>query len=453
MFNNTSYGVSADGKSVDFPGAFITKSFTLTNNRGQSVDIRKLIHGFTITEEIFSPVLAISIDIIDNVNLFEDYGLCGQEILELNIIKTDKSSSSERKINLRFVTKEYPSFSRDTESYDIQRYTMIGISEIGYHSTLTKISRSITGHTADNIKNIFVNDLSVSPDKFVITGEPSSNFSGVLPINTPIYNAKWLTKRTFDKGGSPFLIFQTINGKIQLSSVLSLVSDKTNPSYRTYVHRSEYREKPGTQAGFNEQALRILEISSDLKLDKIAQAKQGGFSSETQYIDIANKNITSRTFNHATEGNKEMSLGRGKTYSSEFGVIKNGQAVTLNDMSAARINYVYTNPSSYGFSSENSNSSLAESQHQAQSIMANLQNESHTIVVYGDLSLNAGRKINIDIPKAVSYYNQKEFRGKGGTKLNQKDSSVSGKYIVFSASHHFYEGVYTTELTIGRDSA
>ena len=453
MFNNISYGVAGNGKSVEFPGAFVVKSFMLTNNRGQQVDIQKLIKSFTITEEIFSPVLVLAVDIIDNVNLFEDYGLCGQEVLSVTISKIDKASSLEKLIKLRFVTKEYPSFSRDKEKYDVQYYTIIALSEIAYHSALTKISRSITGNTSENIKNIFVNDLLVSNDKFLITGEPSSNFSGVLPINTPIKNAEWLTKRTFDKTGSPFMLFQTVNGNVQLSSLLSLISDKTNPNYKTYVYRSQYHEKPGTNEGFNEQSDRILTITSNLKLDKVAQARKGAFASETRYVDIANKNITVRNFDHSKEGSKELSLGKGKTYSSDFGVFRNGSPMTLNNMPQASINYVYTNPSSYGFGSENSNSALAESQHKAKSIISNLQNESHDIIVYGDLYLNAGRKISINIPKAVSYYNQKAFRGNADTKLNKFDSTLSGKYIVFKATHRFEQGVYTTQLTIGRDSA
>jgi hypothetical protein len=385
--------------------------------------------------------------------MFEDYGLCGQEVLSLTVLKTNKGSKLEKKINLRFVTKEYPYFSRDQEKYDVQYYDIVALSEIAYHSSLTKISRSVTGHTADNIKKIFTEDLSVSPGNFLITGEPLTNFSGVLPIDTPIKNAEWLTGRTFDKLGSPFLLFQTINGKVQLSSMLSLISDNTNPVYKTFVYHNQYEEKPGTVESFNEQANRILMISSNLKLDKINQAKQGAFASETRYVDIANKNITVRTYNHSIEGNKELSLGKGQTYSTEFGVFKNGSAQTLNDMSMAKINYVYTNPSSFGFASDNSNSSLAESLHKSQSIISNLQNESHDIIVYGDLYLNAGRKININIPKAVSYYNQREFRGKSDKKLNQNDSAVSGKYIVFKASHRFDEGVYTTQLTIGRDSS
>ena len=453
MFNNISYGVAGNGKSVEFPGAFVVKSFTLTNNQGQTIDIQKLIRSFTITEEIFSPVLVLNVSIIDNVNLFEDYGLCGQEVLAITILKTDKGSKLQKKVTLRFVTKEYPSFSRDKEKYDVQYYDIVALSEIAYQSSLTKISRAVTGHTADNIKSIFTEDLSVSSDNFLITGEPSSNFSGVLPINTPIKNAEWLTNRTFDRFGSPFLLFQTINGKIQLSSVLSLVSDNTNPSYKTFVYHNQYDEKPGTIESFNEQSDRILTISSNLKLDKISQARQGAFASETRYIDIANKNITVRTYNHYTEGNKELSLGTGKGYSPNFGVFKNGAPMTLNDMPEARINYIHTNPSSYGFASDNSNSSLAESLHKSQSVISNLQNQSHDIIVYGDLYLNAGRKININIPKAVSYYNQKEFRGKDGKRLNQNDSTISGKYIVFKACHRFEEGIYTTQLTIGRDSA
>lgn len=453
MFNNISYGVGQDGKTAEFPGAFVVKSFTLTNNRNKSTDIQKLIKNFTITEEIFSPTLVLHLQIIDNINLFEDYGLCGQEILEFTILKRDLGSKIEKEISLRFVTKEYPSFSRDSEKYDIQYYDIIAISELTYYSSLTKISRSVTGHTADNIKNIFVEDLSISKDRFIITGEPSTNFTGVLPINTPIKNAQWLVNHTYDQHGSPFILFQTILNKVQLSSISSLISDSTNPIYKTFVYRRDYQETPGGASGFQELAHRILGISSNLKLDKINQARQGAFASETRYVDIANKNITTRSFNHSTESSKALSLGKGKNYSGDFGVVKNGAALTLNDMTSAKINYVYTNPSSYGFSSENSNFALSESQHKAQSVIGNLQNESHDIIVYGDFALNVGRKINIDIPKAINYYNQQKFREPGGSGANLNDSSFSGKYLVFKASHRFEEGLYTTQLTIGRDSA
>lgn len=452
MFNNISRGIGADGKTSEYPGSFVLKTFTITNNKGQTVDMQKFIKSFTISEELYSPVLVCSVEIMDNLNIFHDYGFCGQEVINLSVFKRDKGTKSDKYATLRFVVKEYPSFSRDTTQLDVQYYTIVAVSDIGYFSSLTKISRSVTGHTSDNIKNIFLSDLSVSSKNFVITGNPTTNFSGVLPINTPINNAQWLTKKTFDNEGSPFLLFQTLNGVIQLSSLKSLISDSTNPVYQKYTYHGEFNEKPGSTEAYKELNTRILRLESNLKLDRISQAKSGAFASETHYIDVANKNITSRAFNHSNEIDKSLSLGSGKSYSSDFGVQQNGSVISLNDMSNARINYVYVNPSSYGGGSANSHTSLQEAQHRANSIMANLENHSHTIVVYGDMNLSAGRKISIDLPKTISAHNAKKF----GVKMKQSqraDETLSGKYLIFRAAHRFEEGTYVTQLMIGRDSA
>ena len=84
---NTAKGV--DGNAAVVPSAYIVESMLMRNQYAQTKDITPLVQMFTITEELFSPVLVLNVSIRDTINFFEDFSLNGQETIHVKLTKTN----------------------------------------------------------------------------------------------------------------------------------------------------------------------------------------------------------------------------------------------------------------------------------------------------------------------------------------------------------------------------
>ena len=71
------------------PGNFEIITFALSNASDKNLDIRNLVDSFSITEELFSPVVTFTATLRDTENFFETFPLVGQERLIINIVKND----------------------------------------------------------------------------------------------------------------------------------------------------------------------------------------------------------------------------------------------------------------------------------------------------------------------------------------------------------------------------
>ena len=85
LTRNTPRGVEGDISKG--PSAFNLIRLDVSNSRGDVRDIRQLVESFTITEELFSPVITFAGTIRDTVNFFEDFAISGQEIIDIEIEK------------------------------------------------------------------------------------------------------------------------------------------------------------------------------------------------------------------------------------------------------------------------------------------------------------------------------------------------------------------------------
>jgi len=88
----------SDQSTINLPGAFEVKKMTLIASDGKTKDIRSLVESFTITTELFSPVITFSASLRDTEDLFsnKDFVICGQENIEVEIWPgTEKSKQGD----------------------------------------------------------------------------------------------------------------------------------------------------------------------------------------------------------------------------------------------------------------------------------------------------------------------------------------------------------------------
>ena len=438
-------GVNKDG-SLQTPSAFRINSIECINQYNTIYDIVPLVKRFTITEELFSPVLVLNMRIRDNANFFEDFKLNGQEKIKINVYR--EINGKEEELKLQFAVKEYPDYVKSASEPDVQEYSIIGISEFGYSSMLTKISRSIKGNPIDNIKKIFEDDLNT---KVKIKSACSSMFDGIITISSPLKAIEWLRSKSFDWKGSPFFAYSNITSdkEVHIASLSTLWS--SDASVGTFKYRRMVQNGFTNKDFYAENATRILDMKSNIKLDKLDQAIRGAFASKTTSTDIASKTITEEVFDIKNNEflKTQKRLNPNHDAFSDIQLVSFGKDIKtpLNQLSKASLTNVSTNSSAISDGNQNSSSTLSASAAKAKSFYSNFENVNHQIQLYGDFKLNVGKKINIEVTKSHTIKKPKKM-----AESDQLDTAMSGTYIIAVAAHTFAEGMYMTKLKIIKDT-
>ena len=448
---NTPKGISSTDNSATIPSAYLVKALSIKNSKGMTVDMQSLITSFTITEELFSPVIVFNARIRDNVNFFEDFAISGQEIINVQLQKTDTKNGSAREVNLNFTVKEYPNYEKTPNSISVQEYNLIAVSDYSYLSMLKRISRSVKGNVAENIQKIFEKDLNVT--KVLHMGKCTTAFDGVITIQSPLKAVEWLRQKAYDADGAPFFVYNTISsGFVLINSLTKMIK---SPLYSTYHYHQFLRNSPENPESYAEAMSKILSMRSNIKLDKLKQATEGGFANKTEVTDYAKKSFMSKIFNLSKDKNVSANkLSASSGYGEAMNFFTNGKTAKAENFTTspnASRTLLSTNSSANSSGKPGSAEIMSESLGRAKSYLANMQSMNHEIEVFGDFRLNPGRKIKIEIPKSTDISEYNSNINKANTE--ELDAALSGEYIVAVAVHSFKEGIYKSRLKIIKDSA
>ena len=452
VVRNTPKGAIDENNYQYVPGTFFIEQMLIENQNGVVVDLRPLVTSFTLTEELFSPVIMFNARIRDDINFFEDFAISGQEIIHLILYKpNDFNTAVLDPIDIKFLVKEYPNYVKTPQS-SVQEYDLVAISDFGYLSLLKRISRSVKGNVVDNIVKIFEKDLNIN--NTVVTQPCTSSFDGVLVIQSPLKAIEWLRQKAYDSDESPFFVFPRLGSpNIIITSLANLFRKKVYKEYNYRPHANG--AVPNTKQAFNESMTKIINIKSNIKLDKLKQANEGAFASKTIVTDYAKKSFFETIFNRdKDEKVKANKLLENSAFGKTLNFITNGitsESEQLTNISDASRTTISTNTNSNSSGNPNSSTLLSENLGRLKSYLSNMESLNHQIEVYGDFNLNPGRKIKINVPKSC---NLEEYKKKINDTLeddNDVDAALSGTYLVAVAVHTFLDGVYKTSAKIMKD--
>lgn len=432
--NNVSKNIDSQGRSIT-PSAYKIRKIELFNHRDEMYEIQNIVVKLVITESIYSDTLICKVSIKDETNLMQEFPLIGQE--KVRVLLRSRSKNDDKDIDLTFHITEYPLYGRG-KNERTQAFAFTGISEHAYLSRFKQISRAVSGNTSDIIADIFSSDLS--SDKFVNEKPPISVFKGIINTQHPLAAAEWLRKKTYDDDLSPYYLFETLHGEVHLKSHSELVSQEP---YFDYVDARNFNYDPNTQDDYLQRKHRILNITSDLKMGKIFDAGSGAYASKNFYLDIANKTFTFDEFSYNIE---ENSLEKKGPFSTEF-LIDNEP---ISKKYAAHHEYVSTNAFAFGNTRYNYNELKKNTMGRTKAYRENMESMTHDLQLFGDFDLNAGKVIEVEIPKPVDPEVQREMLK--NTKYGEMDDHISGNYLITSAIHTFEKGEYFTSVKVKRDS-
>lgn len=437
-----SYGDSKGNSTKD--SSFELLSVNITNNKGVTKDIKSMV-GFTkIHEGLLAPTLVLEMGIRDEVNFFEEFGISGNEYVDLEMNVT--ALGVTQVINLRFFIVTYEDFVKGKDQ-QVQVYTFTALSEFAYIAPLKTISRHVSGTATSIIERIFRDDMNWP--KIHITGNCQSAYDGIITIQNPLSAAEQILERAFDDNNTPFLCFQKLSGMVELTSLSYLTDQKI---YKEFIHKTELESNANTPEEFFERSTQMQDLKSKMSLAPTYQATDGIFASENRYIDIATKTYRNHIFDASKHLKAEHTTSKKLVFQDSATLVdkrRSETAASLNRIPGAKINVNVVNRYSYG-GFENLAELVEKNKHLSNAYLSSYDICTHSFTAMGDPLLNPGRLCKLLFPKATDPGVYKEFSDKSITETY--DNVLSGNYMLFSTIHNFTEGKYTTELTFKTDS-
>ena len=424
------------------PSAYRIVDVGITNAYGKEFDIKNLVTKITITESIYMFSLLAEIEVRDTVNLFEEIRISGQEKIVVTIQKRDKKSNENVKVKLPFYVSEIPTYGKVNDH--VQGYVLKCVSEHAMVNNLVSISRTLTGSIVKAIQSIVLNDLRY--DGIVQTDSSSKgNVKLIVPNMKPFTAIDWLLRHSFGENGAPIFAYQALDGfKIQSYETLAAAG-----SIGTYKYNFIQNFTPTTKDGYDQMKYRILSMSSDMNASRYLHSARGAFASTTRIIDYSTKRYYDVKFDYQHKFKNMPKVDS-----------KNGKSVLSNQFKIKDETLNHHHDSLYIYLSENSkahtnyatyHTPALQSIGTRQSVLENLDMFKQTITVYGDMDLNAGKKLTLTAPKAIDPQVYKKVKKSDAKKQNALDDMmVSGDYLIATVRHVF-DTEYTCEILLKRD--
>jgi len=429
---------------ASIPSAYKLDHIFITNYKGERQDIKFLAVKMEISESLYSQSLTLKLTLKDSTNFIEEFPLIGQEKIEV-ILNYKKRNGDPKNLKLKFFISEYPTYGTSDKQVYVQVITLVGISEQSYISNQKKISRSYLNNTVNEIEKILTEDLNLPKRKFKHSGDSISSSKGIISNQRPMDVIEWFRRQSYAEDSfSPFFFFQTLNGKYRLFSLSSLISED-NKVFDKYFDSRDFTTDPNSDEDFRQREQRILKVSSDLKLNKSIQSRRGAFASQNNYLDYSNKTYTKYEYNYSTDFSDKPSLEGKKILSDKF-LIGDDK---LTDFTRAHCEYISVNSKSFE-GNNNYNDMSKISRHFINAYNALFNTFTHDIRLNGNFKLNAGRKIQLEFPKAIDPVAYRELSK--NPKDHHRNEFLSGKYLITSAIHEFSDDEYYVNLRVKRDS-
>lgn len=446
--------LNAEGKPL-VPGTYSFESIVLRRDSTQ-IDITRLCTDISFVEELFSPVMVAKISVADTEKIIQqEYSknqiLEGYEVLEIAINIVDYDETKNYSLKLTCGIREYGDFELDSEGVYSGRFTITAVDTFAILSRLKQVSFAVRGDKdpIEYIRDIFKNELQYDTDKrFVYNTNENrcgdySRFKGVISYRTPLQAVDWLKTKAYDNNKSPFFVYSSFDSE-QSRVIVSHSWDwliKQTPSHfflKSYNSSFEGDDR----IRYLSEKNRVLEFNSNISKNELKKYLQGAYNSIVKVIDYSQGNFIDADDSYIPD--VEVTLNGTSQFPSYRETFKRSNQLRLDYLktlynNAANIETQLQQPSVVfhkpmplyddAFSSRDIDLWHAKILRYYNSKMSNEQSE---LVVYGDLTLNPGKMINVVVDNT------------------DENSERNGQYLIITSAHSFSNGNYANRLKIVR---
>jgi hypothetical protein len=372
------------------------------------VDIKPQILSMSIYEDIEEPTMMLEIDLIDSINLVQDFPIVGEEMITISINTPGRENPTRKGFFVYSIegTGVHPTGKGST-------YTIKAVTPLHYFNASSLIEKSYNTTIDEIVKDIIKICASRSPTEKVNAFVEKTK--GLTPITipglTPFAAIDMLRQKAisadFPSGGA-FVFFENQYG-LQFKSIEGLMKDgKSTIASKSFTYAPDTNSDTARQ----QYAFRnILRYSHLGKFDSIEKIGGGVVSSAVESFDILTKQTEITEFKLADKARQFTSTDKKSS-------LPNSSSFIEKYTNATSKKFYVSKDSSKGNDFVDVNMSIKNA-------FASLLNQNSVrIMVNGDTYLSAGDLIELTLPEVS-----------GTTEKKTKDRLNSGNYIITKLRH------------------
>jgi len=393
-----------------------------------------------IYEDIEAPVITGSIQIIDNIDLYSQLELHGQEYIYISFHRPNDTENSRFKRSFRI----YKAGERKPSKSQGQEYVLYFCSEEWVFSNQQTISRAFTGRTINNyVYAICSSDLKINRSKLDLLNNFDISLGIqdiVVPRMHPLEAIQFLSQYAFDDTESTFLFFENRTG-FNFISLATLF----NREPLVTLNYSNAKLTEGEQTAAFKNANQISNFKFNKSFDIMKTTQNLTYSGRLYTLDLLRQKYEKYDYT-AGKMDKSNFLDGGNLPINNAPNRNEKPLLTQYDSS---VNFFITNKDltntaralSKAFRSNNTNVERTLLQRQSQLNM--LKNVSIEAIVPGNAMFSVGFIINFDLPAFA----------RNGSSERVLDPYHSGKYLITNVKHVITpSGGHQTILGLSKNS-
>jgi hypothetical protein len=376
-----------------------------------------------IFEDIYSPTISGTINIVDTKGIIQDLPLSGTDFIDIEY--ETPGFASELKVSSRFVI--FKITDRVVLNTHKQMYNIHFMSEEAHIDTSTKLSKAYKG-SASSVANNILNTIGSKKKRFFSEG--SNNITFVSPFWSPFKIINYYTSNSVNPltKFSNFVFYETVRGFI-LTSLDYLF--KKEPKVTYFYDANPRRTESGSKDIIAEWSA-ISDIHFFPPFDNIERVTAGMYENMSYIHDITSKSLNVLRYKYQDSFKKEASIHLGN-----YPLVK---PLEVNPRIVTHKNIMnLSHPSmDYDLTGVNKNSRIP--------LLYDLEMLRIDITVHGRTDISAGDIVKFNMLRF------KEVAGDTGLE-NRDDMYYTGKYIVTSVNHRIASNKHEMILQLSKNAS
>lgn len=414
---------------------------------GREYDISLLRGDFVIFEDLFSPIMTATLEMIDSADLPQLLPFIGQERVRVVFTRQDEKTDNGFLDDVRIDFRVYKVTDRREFNTKAQQYFLHLVSDEVCKNFCTKVYKGWKAKKYSEIVQEIYND-NVKVKKNIIVEETDIEHNLCLGDKNPFDIINMLASKSNStestKGiqhGAPFLFYED-RDNFHFRSLSSLILQDPFDSYiRKLVHT-----EVGAEKQIEKNIRRIEHYHWNSTFDVLKLSGMGLYGQQLVTADPIRRKIKEYDFKITEEWENLVNLDKNQFFTETLDLLDMPQAhrkVMITDFQQNEQSHL---------ADKDNNIRPQELETYVQKRTAKLAQMMHTrlgITVPGDPRLKIGQVIEVKLPQSAGDIEKSKV---SETRNEKFDKYYYGRYLIVSIRHKLIFNEYTCHIEIVKDS-
>lgn len=399
----------------------------ITTAQGFYQNITDQVMGLQIFEDLFSPFLTGTLEILDTLDLLNVFPFNGEEYLEMKILTPTMEKGN---VDAKFYI--YKMTNRATTGDRSIIYTLQFISVEALTDLNTKISKTFSGKCSDIAQRVLTDKIhGLNITKKYVIEETKNSTKYISNFWSPVKNLNNVVEKSINLNNQSSYVFYENRYGFNFVSLETLYTAPIFQEfvYDTYIRDNSKNNENQTVRNVTEDYKRIREINIPTAYDYIERVQSGMYGSRMYTHDLTSKLYENKTYNMLDKFADQKHLNK-------YPLASNKAVYSYNAMMIKMPKY-YNNFADFG------DSTNANSIQNRMSLLAQINGNKIEIIVPGRLDYTVGLRVNLTLYKI-------EPSNKTDTKT--KDEMLSGSYLISAINHYINKNMHQCTFELIKES-